>query len=287
MIDELEADLRTVLRARGAEVPAASLARVANRDYRPRMRSLRPPLAAGGVAGAAGAIVAAVSLGAGASNAFAGWTPTPTPPTPEQLATARLHCSTKSPQSPVAGLPLKLIDTRGPFSFAVYANATTSATCISGPSFTSISTSVSSAPGPALAPSKIALWSEHLTKPGGQHYSFADGHAGVNVKDVTLVLDDGTKVDATVSNGWFVAWWPSSGAVKSALVTTPSGTTTQGFLVGSASPCGARLCRRETQSIGGSGPGAQRAISGSSEAAGSVAGSGSSRGVATFQSTSG
>ena len=40
------------------------------------------------------------------------------------------------------------------------------------------------------------------------------------VSAVTLVLDDGTKVQATVDNGWFVAWWPNAGQPKSAELTT-------------------------------------------------------------------
>ena len=66
-----------------------------------------------------------ISLTAGASSAFAGWTPTPTPPTPGQLAAARADCQG---QAPIAGLPLKLADTRGPFTFSVYANSQSSAT---------------------------------------------------------------------------------------------------------------------------------------------------------------
>jgi hypothetical protein len=45
----------------------------------------------------------------------------------------------------------------------------------------------------------------------GQAYSFADGRTGSGVSAVTLILDDGTRVTATVQNGWFVAWWPGGG----------------------------------------------------------------------------
>ncbi len=66
-----------------------------------------------------------------------------------------------------------------------------------------------------------------MTDRDGAAYSFADGHAGDGVSAVTLILDDGTNVQATVANGWFVAWWPSAQNVKSAELTTPAGTTTQ------------------------------------------------------------
>ena len=60
-----------------------------------------------------------------------------------------------------------------------------------------------------------------MTDRDGAAYSFADGHAGDGVSAVTLILDDGTNVQATVANGWFVAWWPSAHDVKSADVTDP------------------------------------------------------------------
>jgi hypothetical protein len=251
MSNELETALRSALRERAADVPAISIDRLTRVDYHPRTRSLRPPLAIGmgAVAGAAGTAVAVVSLGAGATSAFAGWTPTPTPPSPGQVAAAYQDCKAKSPvaglplqaKSPVAGLPLKLTDTRGPFTFAVYADRTSSAICISGPSFTSVSGSSSSAPA-SIPAGKVLLSTSHTTNRDGQAYSFGDGHTGAGVSAVTLVLDDGTKVEATVANGWFVAWWPGGHEVKTAEITTPAGAKTQTFDLNHESPCGAMLC---------------------------------------------
>ncbi len=241
MTEQLEADLRAALRERAADVPAAPIARLTHRDYHPRTRRLRRPVAIGALAsaaGTAGAVAVVVSLTAGASSAFAGWSPTPTPPTPGQLAAARADCQT---QSPIAGLPLKLTDTRGPFTFSVYANSQSSATCIKGPSFTAVSGNTSSAPIDVAA-GQILLSSEHMTTTGGDAYSFGDGRAGDGVSAVTLVLADGTDVQATVENGWFVAWWPSTQNVKSAELTTPSGTTTQPANSPRGNPCGAAHC---------------------------------------------
>lgn len=222
MTEQLESDLRATLRERAARVPATSTARLIHLDYHPRTRGLGPRAAIGalaGTAGAAGAVVAVVSLGTGASNAFAGWTPAPTPPSPAQLMSAKVGCKA---QAPIAGLPLKLTDTRGPFTFSVYADSNSSATCISGPSFTAVSGSVSSTPANVPA-GHVLLSTSHLTNRDGQAYSFADGHTGAGVSGVALILDDGTKVQATVANGWFVAWWPSAHEVKTADSTTPAG----------------------------------------------------------------
>jgi len=240
MTEQLETELRAALRERAGQVPAASIARLSHLDYNPRIRRLRPPVAIGALAsaaGTAGAVAVVISLSAGASNAFAGWSPTPTRPAPDQLAAAIADCQT---QSPVAALPLKLTDTRGPFTFSVYADANSSAICIKGPTLTAVSNNSTSAPVTAPA-GRILLSSSHASNRGGG-YSWADGRTGDGVSAVTLTLDDGTNVQATVANGWFVAWWPGTHGVKSAQITTPAGTTTQTFDLGNQSPCGPAPC---------------------------------------------
>ena len=242
MNDQLESRLRGALSDRAAQVPADSVARVAGAGYRPRARDLRPPLALAAAAVVAAGVVAIVSLSAGASNAFAGWSATPSPPAPGQLSAAVASCKA---HSPVAGLPLQVTDSRGPFTFSVYAAGDSTSTCITGPSFTAVSSS--QAPGaPQVSAGHVQLSSSHLATGSGQAYSFADGHAGSGVSAVTLVLDDATKVQATVSNGWFVAWWPGAQQVKSAQITTPSGVTDQTFAPGSGVPCGPGTCERSS-----------------------------------------
>ena len=227
MNDQLESDLRTALQERASLVPDASVVRLTTLDYHPRRSRLRPPVAIGATAAAgaaAGAAALVISLGAGATNAFAGWTAKPTRPMPGQLQAAMASC--QASQSPIAGLPLKLADTRGPFTFSVYADNETSTACIKGPSFTAVSTSQSSMPV-SVPDGQIALSSAHPPNHAGQPYSFADGRTGADVSGVTLVLDNGTTVQATVGSGWFVAWWPGDQDVTSARITTPAGVSTQ------------------------------------------------------------
>ncbi len=270
MTEQLESELRTALREHAAQVPAASIDRLSHVDYRPRTRRLRPSLAIGGlasVAGVAGAAAVVISLTAGASNAFAGWTATPTAPLPGQLAAAQASC--EASQSPIAGLPLTLTDTRGPFTFSVYANSNSSATCFKGPGFMSTSANVASAALNVPA-GQVLLSSSHRTDRGGHAFSLADGRTGPGVSGVTLSLDDGTNVRATVGGGWFVAWWPSGHEIKSAELTTPTGTVTQTFNLSPEIPCGTQRCASgmsESGSVGGG------SVSGSSVTGGSVAGS--------------
>jgi hypothetical protein len=255
MTEQLESELRAALREHAAQVPAASIARLTHLDYHPRTRRLRPPLAIGALASAAGAAGAAaivISLSAGVSNAFAGWTATPTAPLPGQLAGAQASC--EASQSPIAGLPLTLTDTRGPFTFSVYANSNSSATCFKGPGLMSISANVASAALNVPA-GQVLLSSSHRTDRGGDAFSLADGRTGPGVSGVTLSLDDGTNVRATVGGGWFVAWWPSGHEIKSAELTTPTGTVTQTFNLSPEIPCGTQRCASGTSESGSAGGG--------------------------------
>lgn len=265
MNDQLETDLREALRARAAQVPAAAAVRLTLLDYRPRTLRLRPPVAIGAVASAAaaGTLALVISLGAGASNAFAGWSAKPTKAAPGQLAAASAAC--QQSQSSVAGVPRAIADTRGPFTFSVYANSESTISCIQGPSFVALSQSESSSPVTVPA-DKVQLASFHRSARAGRAFGFAYGRTGTGVSAVTLVLDDGTHVQATVSGGWFIAWWPGSHTLGSAELTTPAGNSTQTFDLPSV-PDGCNTNKdcanggsahgSETNVGGGGGPGAQ------------------------------
>ncbi|HEX3979398.1 MAG TPA: hypothetical protein VHW96_24210 [Solirubrobacteraceae bacterium] len=248
MIEQLESELRSALRARADELPAGARARVRALEYRPRTRDLRPPVAAGVLttAAAAAAAVALIDLGPQAPAAFAGWSATPTRASAAQVAGATADCSSRlhafstgsakamrnagikdlptiSQMSPV------LTDTRGPFTFVIYSGANgANGTCISGPQFTSLSTR-SGGGVPALPAGKIAPSFEAHTAHAGDAYSFVEGHAGAGVTAATLVLSDGSHVQTTIQSGWLVAWWPGPAQLTSALVTTASGTATETF----------------------------------------------------------
>ena len=172
MIEQLESELRSALRARADDLPAQTSARVRARDYRPRTRDLRPPVAAGVLvtAAAAAAAVLLVDLGPSTSEAFAGWTAVPTHAPAAQVTSATGDCRTHLAQMPtgamtaaqmkalpdVSAMTPVLTDTRGPFTFVVFTGSgNASAWCISGPNFTS--TSMRSTGG-ATAP------------PAGQHH---------------------------------------------------------------------------------------------------------------------
>ena len=136
LMTQLETDLRAALHERAARVQAPPGVLVT--DYHPRTRRLRPPVAIGG--GLATAVCAhhspcCPSPVVPAAHSPAGHPSRPAP-TARQLAAAQAYCAQNEP---TPGLPLKLTDTRGPFTFEVYADDSANDFCITGPSFTNAS----------------------------------------------------------------------------------------------------------------------------------------------------
>jgi hypothetical protein len=199
-----------------------------------RRRQRRGFVVGGGGLAVSGVVAALVVLaGPGAPSAFAAWRASPTMPTPGQLAAAETACAA-TPANPPPGLPplptqLALADIRGPFTLLLFgANTSTEGAllCMSGPDGTQHSIAEGTQPPPPGA-GQITLDRLQAESANGQPYTVAEGSAGSGVSAATLALSDGSHVVTTVGNGLFLAWWPGSATVTSAMVTTASGTTTQ------------------------------------------------------------
>jgi hypothetical protein len=233
---QLEIDLREALHERAARVHASPA--LLKADYHPRTGGMRPRLAlGGGLAAAAGGLVAALSLIGGASSAFAGWTPQPSKPTRAQLAATDTYCSE---HAPFQGLPLRLVEARGPYTIAIYSDGTSDDFCSTGPGAQFDNASGWTTSPPVTVPAgQLVLWTDHVTSENGQSYGSMIAQAADDVTGANIRLDDGSVVTATVENGWAVAWWPGTAHVASAQLTTPSGTETQTF---PAYPCDVHNC---------------------------------------------
>ncbi len=225
--DLLERDLREALADRAARITPEASARLRAVDYHPRSRRLPPRrvLGALGLSGAAAAAGAAILLGSSAAPAFAGWTASPTAPLPGQLAAALQHCGTD------AGTPV-LTDTRGPYTASIYANGST---CVEG---NGIEISASRGRG---ATSTIPAGTVELNGAGesdsdGHALTMVDGPIGAGVTGVTITRSNGSSIQATVQNGWYLAWWPGIERAVTAHVATASRTSTQSFPIGPGRP---------------------------------------------------
>ena len=218
--DPLEDDLREALAHRAARITPEASARLRAIDYRPRprWRPSRRALGPLGVSGAAAAAGAAILLGSSAAPAFAGWTARPTTPGPGQLAAAQQHCGTGAP-GPI------LTDTRGPYTASIYANGST---CVEG---NAIEISASGAGGDtsSVPAGTVELGGAGESDSDGHALTMVDGRVGAGVTGVTITRSNGSSVQATVHNGWYLAWWPGSERAVTAQVATGSRTTTQSF----------------------------------------------------------
>ena len=223
MSDVLEQNLRETFSERASQIDPAASVRLRSIDYRPRRRR-GPTLAALGALGASGtaaAVIAAVLLGSSAAPAFAGWSPTPTRPFAGQLAAAQQACSTN------VGTPA-LTDTRGPYTASIYADATSSHTCLQGGSL-SIASSNSQSEQASIPAGQVQLGGSGMKDSAGQALTLVEGRIGAGVTSVTIDRSDGSSVQATVAGGWYLAWWPGTTQATSAAVTSSTGTVSEHF----------------------------------------------------------
>jgi hypothetical protein len=222
-----------------------------------RRRLVLSAASTGGVAAAAVAAVLVFTAHA-PSTAFAGWSAYPTAPTGGQVRAAESDCQRNSA---LASLTPTFADTRGPYTLLVYVGSL----CVTGPSLESPTGQPPFAPFGAflsaasaaeqrtqpnttsVAPNTTSVASDAiqtigaggLTTKASADFGFDVGRVGTSVTAVTLVLQNGSRIEATTSNGWFAAWWPGGQFAQTAEVTTTSGTKTQQLTpAGASSPAG-------------------------------------------------
>jgi hypothetical protein len=223
MPDLLEQSLREALSDCAAQLDPDSIARLRAIDYHPRRHRIGRLPAIGALAAAAGTagVAALVTLGSSAGPAFAGWQPAPTAPVPGQLADAAQACGQG------LGSPL-LSDSRGPYTASIYGDSTNSDVCLSGNGVSMSSSSASQAPV-NVAAGQIEPDGGGTRDAAGNALTLVDGRTGPGVNAVRIERGDGSSVKATVTNGWYLAWWPGTVRAMKAEVTTASGTSTVAF----------------------------------------------------------
>jgi hypothetical protein len=263
----LEEELVSALRASAAALPVDASERLRSVDYHPRRHRRAAPAALCITAvGAAAGTVLAVTFG-GAAPAYAGWSAAPTAVSSSPSSQANRSClgalSSGQPGSDELGSgswqPV-LADVRGPFTVALYQDDSAYMGCFTSSSFTQvtqvssdgaasngvlkISGSGSGSPVQGLSTVTVGGTSSgdlqnvvqsHLTTADGP-YTLVDGRVASGVTGVTLVLDNGQNVVATVTDGWLLAWWPSDAAANSSQVTNASGTKSETLVSSTKGP---------------------------------------------------
>ncbi len=188
------------------------------------------------------ASIAALVLGtngAGPQSAFAGWRATPTRPARGQLQAAEAACRQlqRAPRrlAALTGGRLSwaaptIAEARGPFTLLFYLTRAGTLSCIAGwPSggVAAQGTRHPITPPRPAAPDTISAVSGGSSSAHGEVWSQLQGQVGSGVSAVTLTLSDRSRVRASVSNGWFVAWWPGALDAQAAEITSARGTTTE------------------------------------------------------------
>jgi hypothetical protein len=250
--DTLSADVAMRFRQRAALVDPSVANRITARVVDSRPRSHRRFAVAGSAAGAAGigATVAAVVTLSGATPAFAGWTASPTRDATVDAVSATAACanqlgSMRGGPGSVTWTPTAS-DIRGPYVLEMLSSGSMSATCLTGPSLTSVtfgssgglSSSSGTAggvdPGGTSSTTNYAsgddvreLTLSSLNTQNGAPFDTLEGTVAPDITSVSLTLSDGQTIQATVNSGLVLAWWPNDAKPVTAQVTTDLGTTTQ------------------------------------------------------------
>lgn len=130
---------------------------------------------------------------------------------------------------------------------------------MSGPDGTQMSVAAGHQPAPPRA-GQITRDRLEAESAHGRPCTVAEGSTGSGVSAATLTLSDDSRVDTTVGNSLFLAWWPGGATVTSAIVTSASGTTTQAITSPTRDTGGASSISRSATNPGGGPPtAAQRA----------------------------
>jgi hypothetical protein len=211
----------------------------------------RPGLLAGAAALAVVAIAVGVTWAStfAAPAAYASWTPTPTvvdAASSDHLGGCPSEVVTIDEAGPAAPTPEPvtpvLAEVRGDYTYVVEAGEGVVAECFvsvvdAEPVTYSASSTIDGLAEPApdgivVAQSGTAAWSRAA---GEGAVTSAYGRAGPDVRSVTVTLDDGEQVQASLDGGWWVVWAPGEDAFTGpADVVLDDGTTAQVSLADSA-----------------------------------------------------
>lgn len=151
------------------------------------------------------------------------------------IASSAAHSSEAAARE--GGWQKVLADTRGPYSATLFVGAKGAAEflCFSGrnPAEASLGGSFAAHPPTPVPAGQISIVSSGggriAPDEGTAEFSQLVGRVGAGVTAVVFRLGDGTRTTATISNGWFVAWWPGTKHVTATETTSSDGTVVRSF----------------------------------------------------------
>jgi hypothetical protein len=148
------------------------------------------------------------------TSVFGSWQPVPSLADPKLAAAARSFCLAEAD----GGATLLIQDQRGLAAALLFHNGNDMIMCVAffaanGEMETSTSSATHLTPETTtFGLDSVGRAPSFATNPG---MTWLFGHQPANAGGVVLVLEDGTRVTASSSGGWFLAWWPSDQTVAS------------------------------------------------------------------------
>lgn len=178
-------------------------------------QGLRTRLALGGVGITAlvAAVVAVLISGSAAGPAFAGWRAQPAVASPVQIRAAVRSCGLHA--------PVVLTEQRGPYTAVVFADRHGGSACVQGASMSFVG-GIGGASAPS-GPGQVLIGGVSGSDSSGHAFVLLAGRVGAAVRSIVIHRSDHVDVTASISHGWFIAWWPASARATGASVTTSSG----------------------------------------------------------------
>lgn len=191
-------------------------------------------------AAAVGGVSTGVALWPGTTpSAFASWTPTAAVATTDQVAAAQVRCDSvlataikqmaadqekfgmrllnvPTSTAQLAGRTVPLAEQRGDFTFALSTNGTWAVGCLVAPGVSDVLTEAETVDLSLHAATLAATGVDTLgsgaegTTDGSSTAALAYGRVGEHVTAVDVTTVDGRLVHATVTGGYWSAWWPTA-----------------------------------------------------------------------------
>lgn len=137
-------------------------------------------------------------------------------------------------REPVEAWHTVLIDTRGPYTLILFEAGRGRATsvCFAGRRNWGVLGAALGARAAAPVPPERVSYSSSGSSvtpraEGSHQFSYVVGRTGAGVNGVTIKLTNHTRVTASRTKGWFLAWWPGSHGISATEVRTARGTRAQ------------------------------------------------------------
>lgn len=169
------------------------------------------------MAGSAAAVLAAGAVvvpGLGGDKAYASWTAVPSAVSPDLAHELARSCIAASPNRD-ATMRAALSERRGDYTFTLVATDQSIGSCLWPESMPGVEVEGGSSWGELdsnAAPSRdgvLVLRGGQWQGAGEDHpYTTTTGRVGSDVASVVVTPDGGQAVQATVEDGYFMAWWP-------------------------------------------------------------------------------